>query len=230
MLSREENERLTRVGPGTPMGGLLRRYWMPALFAHQIPKPDCPPVRVKLLGERLVAFRDTEGRIGLIDERCPHRTVSLFFGRNEECGLRCVYHGWKFDVDRQLRRHAVRAAGLGLHAQDQDQVLPVHRARRGGVDLYGPARAQARLPRLRMDAGAGIAPLRQPPHAGMQLAAGRRGRVRHQPPRLPASRHGRTSRPPRPTATRWCRPISAMSPARAATRRRARPTGSSTSC
>src|SRR5262249_42094175 len=99
MLSREDNERVTRVGPGTPMGRLLRRYWIPALLGWEPPEPDCPPVRVKLLGEELVAFRDTSGGIGLLDERCPHRRVSLYFGRNEECGLRCVYHGWKFDVD-----------------------------------------------------------------------------------------------------------------------------------
>jgi nitrite reductase/ring-hydroxylating ferredoxin subunit len=99
MLSREDNERLTRVGPGTPMGDLMRRYWIPAAFSHQIAKPDGPPVRVRLLCEDLVLFRDSEGRVGLIDERCPHRTASLFFGRNEETGLRCVYHGIKFDVE-----------------------------------------------------------------------------------------------------------------------------------
>src|SRR5437764_1435892 len=99
MLSREDNEVLTKTGPGTAMGKLMRRYWIPALFSEQLPAPDCPPVRVKLLCEKLVAFRDTDGRVGLLDERCPHRTASLFFGRNEECGLRCVYHGWKFDVD-----------------------------------------------------------------------------------------------------------------------------------
>jgi len=99
MLSREENERVTRVGPGTPMGQTMRRYWLPALLAWELPEPDCPPVRVKLLGEELVAFRDSRGRIGLLDERCPHRQASLFLGRNEDCGLRCVYHGWKFDVE-----------------------------------------------------------------------------------------------------------------------------------
>jgi phenylpropionate dioxygenase-like ring-hydroxylating dioxygenase large terminal subunit len=99
MLSREENELLTRVGPGTPMGSTMRRYWIPALLAWELPEPDCPPVRVKLLGEELVAFRDTRGRIGLLDEYCPHRRASLYFGRNEECGLRCVYHGWKYDTD-----------------------------------------------------------------------------------------------------------------------------------
>ena len=99
MLSREENDLLTRVGPGTPMGTTMRRYWIPALLAREVAEPDGPPVRVKLLGEHLVAFRDTQGRIGLLDEFCPHRRASLFLGRNEECGLRCVYHGWKFDAD-----------------------------------------------------------------------------------------------------------------------------------
>ncbi|ASR36562.1 (2Fe-2S)-binding protein [Prauserella marina] len=99
MLTREQNERLVRTNKGTEMGTLLRRYWIPALLAEEIPEPDCPPVRVQLLGEKLIAFRDTEGRIGLIDEFCSHRTASLFFGRNEECGLRCAYHGWKYDVN-----------------------------------------------------------------------------------------------------------------------------------
>jgi phthalate 4,5-dioxygenase oxygenase subunit len=98
MLSPRENDMLTRVGPGTPMGELMRRYWIPAAFSHQIAQPDCPPVRVRLMGENLVLFRDTGGRVGLVDERCPHRTASMFFGRNEEHGLRCVYHGLKFDV------------------------------------------------------------------------------------------------------------------------------------
>src|SRR4029434_9412423 len=101
MLAREENELITRVGPGTPMGETMRRYWIPALLAWELPGPDCPPVRVRLLGEDLVAFRDTSGRVGLLDEYCPHRRASLFFGRNEGCGLRCVYHGWKFDADGQ---------------------------------------------------------------------------------------------------------------------------------
>lgn len=98
-MRREENEFLTRAGPGTPMGELFRRYWIPALFADDLPGPDCPPVRVRLLSEDLVAFRDTADRIALIDQQCPHRGASLFFGRNEEGGLRCVYHGWKFDVE-----------------------------------------------------------------------------------------------------------------------------------
>jgi phthalate 4,5-dioxygenase oxygenase subunit len=101
VLSREDNEILTRVGPGTPMGDLLRRYWIPACLSSEVAEPDGPPVRVRLLCEDLVAFRDTSGRVGLVEESCPHRGVSLFFGRNEECGLRCTYHGWKFDVTGQ---------------------------------------------------------------------------------------------------------------------------------
>src|SRR4051794_33699126 len=101
MLSKEDNELLTRVGPGTPTGELLRRYWQPALLAAELPEPDGAPLRVRLLGEDLVAFRDTSGQVGLLGAHCPHRGASLFFGRNEECGLRCVYHGWKFDVTGQ---------------------------------------------------------------------------------------------------------------------------------
>lgn len=99
MLTREENELLTRTGPRTPMGELLRRYWVPALLRDQLPGSDSAPVRVKVLGEELVAFRDTNGRVGLIGEYCAHRGASLFFGQNRDGGLRCVYHGWKFDVD-----------------------------------------------------------------------------------------------------------------------------------
>ncbi len=99
MLSREENEMLTRTGPGTPMGQLLRRFWLPALLPDELPTPDSAPVRIRLLSEDLVAFRDTQGRLGLIDAFCAHRRAHLYFGRNEECGLRCIYHGWKYDVD-----------------------------------------------------------------------------------------------------------------------------------
>jgi phthalate 4,5-dioxygenase len=99
MLSREDNALLTRVERGTPMGTTMRRFWIPAVLTREVPEPDCAPVRVRLLGEDLVAFRDTRGRVGLLEEFCPHRRASLFFGRNEECGLRCVYHGWKFDTE-----------------------------------------------------------------------------------------------------------------------------------
>jgi phenylpropionate dioxygenase-like ring-hydroxylating dioxygenase large terminal subunit len=98
VLSREENELLTRVGPGTPMGNLLRCFWQPFALSTELPHADSDPIRVRLLGEDLVAFRDTRGQVGLIQNNCPHRGASLFFGRNEEAGLRCVYHGWKFDT------------------------------------------------------------------------------------------------------------------------------------
>lgn len=101
MLKKEDNERLCQVGPGKPMNELFRRYWIPALLSEELPAPDCPPVRVKLLSEDLIAFRDSEGKVGLLDAYCPHRRAPLFWGRNEECGLRCVYHGWKFDVTGQ---------------------------------------------------------------------------------------------------------------------------------
>lgn len=98
MISSEQNAFLTETGPDTPMGGLFRRYWIPALLATELPAPDCPPVRVALMSERLIAFRDTAGAVGLMDEFCAHRGVSLWFGRNEQHGLRCPYHGWKYDV------------------------------------------------------------------------------------------------------------------------------------
>ncbi|MEX2490218.1 MAG: Rieske 2Fe-2S domain-containing protein [Nitrospirales bacterium] len=99
MLSTEENDLITRVGPGTPMGELARRFWVPILLAEELSSPDCPPVRVDILGEQLIAFKDSAGKIGLMERWCPHRLSDLFYGRNEDNGLRCVYHGWKFDVE-----------------------------------------------------------------------------------------------------------------------------------
>ncbi len=99
MLSREDNELLCRIGRGTAMGDLIRQYWIPALVSSELPEPDGAPVRIRLLGEDLIAFRVTSGKVGLIQNHCPHRGASLFFGRNEEEGIRCVYHGWKFDCE-----------------------------------------------------------------------------------------------------------------------------------
>lgn len=96
MLTREENELITRVGPDTPMGRAMREYWLPLVLSGEV-ETDGAPLRVRLLGEDLIAFRDTQGNVGLVDAFCPHRRAPLFFGRNEEDGLRCVYHGWKFD-------------------------------------------------------------------------------------------------------------------------------------
>ena len=97
MLSREDNELLCRIGPGTPMGALMREYWVPAGLSSELPDKGGPPVRIRLLGEDLIAFRVSSGAVGLVKNACPHRGASLFYGRNEEDGLRCVYHGWKFD-------------------------------------------------------------------------------------------------------------------------------------
>ena len=99
MLSIQDNEILCRVGPGSIMGDFMRQYWIPAVRSEELPSPDCPPLRVRLLGENLIAFRTTSGAVGLVQNACPHRGASLFFGRNEEEGLRCVYHGWKFATD-----------------------------------------------------------------------------------------------------------------------------------
>jgi phthalate 4,5-dioxygenase len=98
MAAQDDYMTLTRVGPGTPMGGLLRRYWIPAVMSEQLPEKGGAPVRVRLLGENLVAFRDPEGNLGLVKENCPHRGASLAYGRNEVGGLRCLYHGWKINV------------------------------------------------------------------------------------------------------------------------------------
>jgi phthalate 4,5-dioxygenase len=98
MLRADDNEILTKVGPGTLMGNLLRRYWTPACLSAEVAEPGGPPARVRLLGESLVAFRDARGRVGLVQENCPHRGASLYFGRNEGDALRCVYHGWAFDA------------------------------------------------------------------------------------------------------------------------------------
>jgi phthalate 4,5-dioxygenase oxygenase subunit len=114
MLSVQDNEMLVRVGPGTPMGELFRRFWTPVMLADEVKEADGPPVRVHVLGEKFVAFRDSDGRIGLLDAYCPHRRANLFWGRNEECGLRCAYHGWKFDVNGNCvdAPNAVESEGL----------------------------------------------------------------------------------------------------------------------
>jgi phenylpropionate dioxygenase-like ring-hydroxylating dioxygenase large terminal subunit len=101
MLRKAQNDLLTQTGPGTPMGAMFRSYWIPALLAEELPENDCPPVRVRLLSEDLLAVRDSDGRLGLISEFCAHRGVSLWFGRNEQGGIRCPYHGWKYDVTGQ---------------------------------------------------------------------------------------------------------------------------------
>ena len=131
MLSKADNELLTQINPGTPMGNLIRHYWVPALLSEEIPQPDCPPVRVRMLGEELVAFRDSQGRIGLLGERCAHRGTSLFYGRNEECGLRCIYHGWKYDVDGNVIDTPAEPGDSDFRKKLHHTAYPTHEA--GGV-------------------------------------------------------------------------------------------------
>ncbi|MBV9584723.1 MAG: Rieske 2Fe-2S domain-containing protein, partial [Alphaproteobacteria bacterium] len=97
-MNRKDSEDLVRVGPGTVMGKLMRQYWIPAAMSSELER-DGAPVRLMLLGERLIGFRDSSGRVGVMDHKCPHRCASLFLGRNEGNGLRCLYHGWKFDTE-----------------------------------------------------------------------------------------------------------------------------------
>jgi phthalate 4,5-dioxygenase oxygenase subunit len=101
-MTPQQNDLLCRVEGDAPMGKVMRRHWMPVCMSEEVAEPDGTPRRARLLGEDMVVFRDTEGRVGVLDERCPHRRASLVYGRNEECGLRCLYHGWKFDVDGKV--------------------------------------------------------------------------------------------------------------------------------
>src|SRR5436309_102488 len=131
MLTPEQNQLLTRVGPGTPAGTLFRAYWLPVLLAKELSEPDCPPVPLTILGERLVAFRDTQGQLGLLDTYCAHRGANLFWGRNEESGLRCVYHGWKYDVRGQCVDMPSEPAGSDFKEKIRVPAYPVQEA--GGV-------------------------------------------------------------------------------------------------
>jgi phthalate 4,5-dioxygenase len=141
-MKAEHNELLTRTGPGTPMGELFRCYWQPILLSSELPGPDCPPVRVRCLGERMVAFRDTQGRLGLVDEFCAHRGVSLFFGRNEENGLRCPYHGWKYDVSGQCVEVPSEPAESGFCSKIKLKSYPLFE--RGGVIFVFMGRPEQR--------------------------------------------------------------------------------------
>ena len=131
MLTVEENERVTRIGAGTPMGKLFRRYWWPACLSRELPEPDGAPVRVRLLGEDLIAFRDSEHKVGLVDAWCPHRRAPLFFGRNEECGIRCVYHGWKFNRHGECTDMPSEPAGTTL--QSKVKLIAYPTVEKGGV-------------------------------------------------------------------------------------------------
>ena len=139
MLTAEENDLLCRVENGAPMGELMRRHWVPACLSEEVSQPDGTPVRIRALGEDLVAFRDTNGRLGVLDEHCPHRRASLALGRNEECGLRCLYHGWKIDVDGNVLEMASEPPGTRMIEKIKHKAYSVHEAG-GFVWIYmGPA-------------------------------------------------------------------------------------------
>jgi phthalate 4,5-dioxygenase oxygenase subunit len=148
VLSREENALVSQVGPGTPMGNLMRQYWVPAVMSSELPSPDSDPVRVLILGEQLIAFRDTQGQVGLMAHNCPHRGASLFFGRNEESGLRCVYHGWKFDITGQCIDMPNEPAESDFKSKVRAVAYPT-RERNGIVWAYmGPRSEPPPLPDL----------------------------------------------------------------------------------
>src|SRR3954452_8570675 len=148
MLSAKENELLTRVGPGTPMGEFLRRFWLPALLSDELPQADGDPIRIRVLGEDMVAFRDTNGQVGIVDAFCPHRRAPLYFGRNEECGLRCVYHGWKFDTTGQCIDMPSEPPESDFKERLSVRAYPA-REWGGAVWIYmGPPESQPPLPAL----------------------------------------------------------------------------------
>jgi phthalate 4,5-dioxygenase len=147
MLSEADNELLTKVGPGTPVGELFRRYWFPACLSSEVPQAGGSPLRLRLLGEDLIVFRDLTGQTGLVAENCPHRGASLYFGRNEEgpdgsCGLRCVYHGWQFDVDGNTIDVPSEPNPQGFVARVKLTAYPTHES--GGLvwTYMGPADKQ----------------------------------------------------------------------------------------
>ena len=124
MLTTEENELLCRVQGDAPMGQLMRRHWTPVCLIEEVSEPDGDPVRARVFGEDLVVFRDTRGRVGVMDESCPHRRASLVYGRNEDGGLRCLYHGWKMDVDGSVLEMPSEPSAAGMAQKVRHRAYP----------------------------------------------------------------------------------------------------------
>ena len=197
MLRAEDNKFLTESGAGTGMGELLRRFWLPVLLSEELPEADGPPKKIVVMGEELLAFRDTRGVVGVIDQYCPHRGANLWLGRNEECGIRCVYHGWKFDTDGACVDMPTSYPDLNAKDQIRIKSYPV---REWGDMIWaymGPADAVPELPGAGDGAGAALAPLRHQEMAGLQLGAGAGRLDRHRAFHLRASllREGRERNP-----------------------------------
>jgi len=148
MLSAADSELLVRTGPGTAMGEYFRRYWLPVALSREMPAPDSPPLRVKALGEELVAFRDSNGRVGLIEPYCAHRGANLFFGRNEECGIRCVYHGWKYDVDGKCVDMPNVPRDAAMRGKIAIKAYPTRESGELVWAYLGPKDSMAELPQL----------------------------------------------------------------------------------
>ena len=191
MLKQEENELITRVGPGTPMGNFMREYWVPAMLSSEVPAADSDPVRILLLGEQLIGFRDSNGNVGLLQNNCPHRGASLFFGRNEEAGLRCVYHGWKFDVEGNCIDMPNEPAESDFRHKVKAMAYPCQE--RGGIvwTYMGPRKTPPPLP----DLEGNMQPDSDQNSARVQLAADPGRRHRHDACRLPALRWAEAGRP-----------------------------------
>ena len=151
MLRAADNELLTRTGPGTPMGNLFRRFWVPALLSQQLPEPDGPPIRVEIMGERLIAFRDTHGRVGLMEPVCAHRCANLFFGRNEHGGIRCAFHGWKYDVTGKCLEMPTVPKNEAYETLLKEATLKAYPVREAGGIAWaymGPPEQMPDLPKL----------------------------------------------------------------------------------
>lgn len=128
MMTAEENDLLCRVEGDAPMGQIMRRHWIAACLSEEVAEPDGAPIKVRLLGEDLVVFRDSKGRVGVLDEFCSHRRASLLFARNEECGLRCLYHGWKFDVEGNVVEMASEPANSLIPERVRHKAYPTREA------------------------------------------------------------------------------------------------------
>ncbi len=151
MLSEADNILLTRTGPQTPMGDLFRRFWQPVLLSAELPEPDGPPVRVTILGEALRAFRATAGSVGLVSPRCPPRGADLCFGRNEEGGIRCAYHGWKFATDGRCLALPTMEPGSAREKAEQNVHLLAYPTREQGGFIWaclGPGEHLPPMPEL----------------------------------------------------------------------------------
>jgi len=148
MLSANDNEVLVRTGPGTPMGEYFRRYWLPVALSEELPERDGPPKRLRMLGEELVAFRDTQGRVGVIEPACAHRGANLFYGRNEEGGLRCIYHGWKYDVEGRCIEMPNVPAGAAMHGKVSIKAYPTREFGDMVWAYFGPREKMPELPHL----------------------------------------------------------------------------------